>query len=542
MTISVTHAFVSAIADDPAAAAAGEVVPSNWNAAHVVTGAVADSRQVLAGTGLTGGGALTSDVTLALSASTSATLGGALQSANNLSDVANAATARGNLAAAPLASPALTGTPTAPTAAQDTGTTQIASTAYVLGQAGTALPIVDGTAAAGSSTRWSRQDHVHPTDTSRAPLASPALTGTPTAPTAAAGTSTTQLATTAFVTGAIRQLLAGPVTYFVSPTGSDSNNGLTSGTPFLTIQHAYNVIAGTLDFGGQTVTIQLADGTYTAGLSISSAWAGGGALVLNGDATTPDNVVLSTSNYGIFNNSVNLPGPVTVQHMKITTTANDCIRNQGSGQINFNDIDFGASAGMHVAATSIGASCVATGNCRITGAPAGTVAFYAQSQAQVFIRGFKWTLGPARLTWSAGFAFATQASLIAANTVTFVGSQTVTMTIASPAVVSWTAHGLSAGDAVVFNTSGALPTGVTAGTTYYVLSAGLTANAFEFSTTVGGTAANTSGSQSGTHNAFGVNGVRYFADTNSVINTSGGGATFLPGTTTGSLATGGQYS
>lgn len=36
--------------------------------------------------------------------------------------------------------------------------------------AGTASPIIDGTAAAGSSASYSRQDHVHPTDTSRAPL------------------------------------------------------------------------------------------------------------------------------------------------------------------------------------------------------------------------------------------------------------------------------------------------------------------------------------------------------------------------------------
>lgn len=43
--------------------------------------------------------------------------------------------------------------------------------------AGTATPVVDGTAAAGMSTLFSRQDHVHPTDTSRAPLASPAFTG-----------------------------------------------------------------------------------------------------------------------------------------------------------------------------------------------------------------------------------------------------------------------------------------------------------------------------------------------------------------------------
>ncbi len=101
---------------------------------------------------------------------------------------------------APLASPGLTGTPTAPTAAANTNTTQLATTAFVVGQAGTASPVMNGTATVGTSLRFSREDHVHASDTSRAPLASPAFTGTPTAPTAAAGTSSTQLATTAFVT------------------------------------------------------------------------------------------------------------------------------------------------------------------------------------------------------------------------------------------------------------------------------------------------------------------------------------------------------
>lgn len=78
-------------------------------------------------------------------------------------------------------------------------------------------------------------------------------------------------------------------------------------------------------------------------------------------------------------------------------------------------------------------------------------------------------------------------------------SATITMTIASPAVVSHTGHGFVAGDAVVFTTSGALPTGITAGTVYYVISAGLTANAYEVAATPGGAAINTSGSQSGTH-------------------------------------------
>jgi hypothetical protein len=63
----------------------------------------------------------------------------------------------------------------------------------------TVAPLVDGMAAAGVGNTWARSDHVHPSDTTRAPLASPAFTGIPTAPTAAPGINTTQLATTAFV-------------------------------------------------------------------------------------------------------------------------------------------------------------------------------------------------------------------------------------------------------------------------------------------------------------------------------------------------------
>ena len=100
---------------------------------------------------------------------------------------------------ADLASPTFTGTPSAPTAAENSNTTQIATTAFVIGQASATVPLVNGTAAIGASVKYARADHVHPTDTTRAPLASPALTGTPTAPTAALNTNTTQLATTAFV-------------------------------------------------------------------------------------------------------------------------------------------------------------------------------------------------------------------------------------------------------------------------------------------------------------------------------------------------------
>jgi len=95
----------------------------------------------------------------------------------------------------------LQGTTNGVTAAADTNSVALATTAYVVGQAGSATPLINGTAAVGTSLRYARQDHVHPTDTSRAPLASPSLTGTPLSTTAAADTNTTQIATTAFVVG-----------------------------------------------------------------------------------------------------------------------------------------------------------------------------------------------------------------------------------------------------------------------------------------------------------------------------------------------------
>lgn len=70
-----------------------------------------------------------------------------------------------------IASPTFTGTPAAPTAAADTSTTQIATTQFVLNQAGSTTPVMDGTATVGTSARYARQDHVHPTDTTRSPLA-----------------------------------------------------------------------------------------------------------------------------------------------------------------------------------------------------------------------------------------------------------------------------------------------------------------------------------------------------------------------------------
>lgn len=94
---------------------------------------------------------------------------------------------------------------------------------------------------------------------------------------------------------------------------------------------------------------------------------------------------------------------------------------------------------------------------------------------------------------------------------TVTANKTVTMTIATPCVVTESSHGRNNGDSVTFSTTGALPTGVVAGTTYWL--SDVTANTYRLNSSPGGAATggaviNSSGGQSGVHtvktvNAFG---------------------------------------
>jgi hypothetical protein len=174
-------------------------------------------------------------------------------------------------AKAPLASPALTGTPTAPTASAATSTTQLATTAFVTTadnlKANLASPTFTGTPAAPTATAGTNTTQLattafvtnglstkanlaSPTFTGTvtipagasisgfAPLASPALTGTPTAPTASTATNTTQIATTAYVKAQGYAPLASPTfTGTVTiPAGASISGYLTTATAASTYQ------------------------------------------------------------------------------------------------------------------------------------------------------------------------------------------------------------------------------------------------------------------------------------------------------------------
>ena len=77
--------------------------------------------------------------------------------------------------------------------------------------------------------------------------------------------------------------------------------------------------------------------------------------------------------------------------------------------------------------------------------------------------------------------------------------QIFSVTIATPGVFTLNNHGLRVGDRIIFETSGALPTGLLAETFYFVINQGLGDHTFQVSATRDGTAINTTTSQSGTH-------------------------------------------
>jgi hypothetical protein len=84
-------------------------------------------------------------------------------------------------------SPTLIGTPRAPTPGIDDDTDLIATSEYFQNQGSNQMPTMNGTSLPGVSRRWSREDHVHATDLSRAafdeiPLpgdVTPAMDGSP---------------------------------------------------------------------------------------------------------------------------------------------------------------------------------------------------------------------------------------------------------------------------------------------------------------------------------------------------------------------------
>lgn len=99
--------------------------------------------------------------------------------------------------------------------------------------------------------------------------------------------------------GGGREIITADRTYYISPTGSDSNDGLTTGTPFLTIQKGLNQAAA-IDSAIYNVIIDLYSATGTGTVTYTEELLpidllGSGSLTILGSASNRDNVILQPS-------------------------------------------------------------------------------------------------------------------------------------------------------------------------------------------------------------------------------------------------------
>lgn len=126
------------------------------------------------------------------------------------------------------------------------------------------VAVIDDDAGIGDTDKIWSADKSAREDALRAPIDSPQLTGTPTAPTAAAGTNTTQIATTAFVKSAVDGIKASPV-FTGTPTAPTADIS-TDSTQIATTEFVHDILDYTIDDESgyeDTDKVWSADKTYS---------------------------------------------------------------------------------------------------------------------------------------------------------------------------------------------------------------------------------------------------------------------------------------
>lgn len=226
------------------------------------------------------------------------------------------------------------------------------------------------------------------------------------------------------ISPASREILSANRTYYVRTDGSDSNTGLvdSAGGAFLTIQKAIDTVAA-LDLSTFDVTIQVGAGTYTATNALKTL-IGAGEVTILGDATTPGNVIISTTSADCFSAS-NIAGRWKLNGLKLTTTTGGLSINvQGpTVSLDFLNIEFGAAPGGHISA-AFGAYIAIQGNYSITGNAPRHIS--ATNLAVVAARASLTCTLTGTPAFSVVFANAARLGNIEANIITYAGSATGT--------------------------------------------------------------------------------------------------------------------
>lgn len=299
--------------------------------------------------------------------------------------------------------------------------------------------------------------------------------------------------------------------YYVSPNGNNSNDGKTLATPVLTLAQALNLA------GNSGVQIVILPGTYVENTTITAQNIS--IVAPNGEQSgicnftgilTVNNLASSIRFIGLNINTFIHTGIGSVYLYNSSTTS---LSKTGSGYLQISSCNSqGSSSNGTVSITGSGSVVCdersLIGNVTINNALAQVT--FANNNNSLPINILAGLIGIndtpvytlSRVT--PAITIATGASCyISKSTMILPAASigTATVTIATPTVITIANHNLSNGQKIYFITTGALPTGITANTTYWVTVVNI--NTFNISTTytnyITGIFVATSGTQSGTH-------------------------------------------
>lgn len=149
-----------------------------------------------------------------------------------------------------------------------------------------------------------------------------------------------------------RERLTSNRTYHVANTGNDANSGF-AGSPWLTLGKAAIHLRDNIDFNGWAVTVQIADGTYTAGALVRPMVGQRSEtdLVFQGNAANNAAVLVSVTGGNCF--EARAGGRFTVKDLKVQTiTSGTGCRSLFPGSMLIcRNLNFGACAFQHVDAS-----------------------------------------------------------------------------------------------------------------------------------------------------------------------------------------------
>jgi hypothetical protein len=217
--------------------------------------------------------------------------------------------------------------------------------------------------------------------------------------------------------GQARTLLLNDTTFYVDcNAGSNSNNGLTSGTAWLTINYALTYIASNYDLGGNAITIQMANGTTYAPFRMTQEFTGGGSVTLQGNSGNSTLTAIAAS-AGVAAARVSA-GSLSMLYVTVGGGTYGLLAD-GTGTLSADTMSLNASSVAHAESAVSGTLVLSTAVNIFGAAPA----LVQKLQGNVYIAGLAVTFS-ANVNFSEALLAALEPGTIFAQGITYTGTST----------------------------------------------------------------------------------------------------------------------